>query len=127
MKNLLTILSFLLVSTSTFSQTIQKLCDFSDGPIVYEMEPVLMDSLFNVYNIDTTGYRLIPYFGEFDLNLDLHENYQCNIVVYELDKLTSEVTCFNRTRNGDKVKLNKYMLLYIMDSDKSKIINIIQF
>lgn len=129
MKNLIIILSFLLSSSSILSQEIRfdDVFNFYEGEKVYKMEPELLDSLFVTYEIDTTGYVLNRYYDDFDLNVELYENYQHDVVVYYLNKITSEVKCDFYVLNEDKVKLNQYMLIFISDSDKSRIINIVQF
>jgi len=128
MKNIITlILSF--ITINSFSQSIEfdEVFNFYEGKEVFVVDAMLIDSLMITYGIDTTGYTYIKYFDDFELNVTLRENFQHTLLVYNLNKENNDTYSNLTINNSDMIKLNQYMLIYILDSEMNRILNIVQF
>ena len=128
MKNIITlILSF--ITINSFSQSIEfdEVFDFYEGKDAFVVDSMLIDSLMITYGIDTTGYTYIKYFDDFELNVTLRENFQHTLLVYNLNKENNDTYSNLTINNSDMIKLNQYMLIYILDSEMNRILNIVQF
>ena len=128
MKNIITlILSF--ITINSFSQSIEfdEVFNFYEGKEAFVVDAMLIDSLMITYGIDTTGYTYIKYFDDFELNVTLRENFQHTFLVYNLNKENNDTYSNLTINNSDMIKLNQYMLIYILDSEMNRILNIVQF
>lgn len=128
MKNIITlILSF--ITINSFSQSIEfdEVFNFYEGKDAFVVDAMLIDSLITTYGIDTTGYTYIKYFDDFELNVTLRENFQYTLLVYNLNKENNDTYSNLTINNSDMIKLNQYMLIYILDSEMNMILNIVQF
>lgn len=128
MKNIITlILSF--ITINSFSQSIEfdEVFNFYEGKDAFVVDAMLIDSLIITYGIDTTGYTYVKYFDDFELNVTLRENFQYTLLVYNLNKENNDTYSNLTINNSDMIKLNQYMLIYILDSEMNRILNIVQF
>lgn len=128
MKNIITlILSF--ITINSFSQSIEfdEVFNFYEGKDAFVVDSMLIDNLMVTYGIDTTGYTHIKYFDDFELNVTLRENFQYTLLVYNLNKENNDTYSNLTINNSDMIKLNQYMLIYILDSEMNRILNIVQF
>lgn len=69
----------------------------------------LVSELISKFNIDTTGYAFISFYGDFDKNLELQRNYQG--ISYSLNILDGKKNFISSELNPNKEKLNKYILI----------------
>ncbi len=120
MKNLITLL-VLLISTTTFGQVLQPTGKMYDGEIVFSQEPELMDSLLQVYNIDTTGLEIIGYNSDWD---SLRTNFKQTIIVYSFYKDNKNEETYIITRNENGEVLKKYMVIVLFDEKGKKFLNL---
>lgn len=120
MKNLITLL-VLLISTTTFGQVLQPTGTMYDGEIVFSQEPELVDSLLQVYNIDTTGLEIIGYHSNWD---SLRNNFKQTIVVYSLDKVSNNGKSYTVIENVNETELKKYMVITLFDEKDKKFLNL---
>lgn len=123
MKKIVTLLTLLVSVTFTFGQSKPFEPDgrLYDGEIVFSQEPELVDSLLQVYNVDTAGLEIISYHDEWDT---LSTNFKQTIIVHSLNKTNNEVKCYSVTENENEVELKKYMVIVIFDLEDKKFLNI---
>ena len=126
MKNLITIILFIFISNLSFGQIpIRKAGNFYELNDLWKQDSVSVKQLINKFDLNITKLDTIQFFKEFDLNKKLHKEHTYTTYVYTLDKKTNTITMKSLVYEGNKPRLNKYVMIFCFDDyvDK-KIINI---
>ena len=124
MKRIQVLFIALLISSSSFSQALQPTGTMYDGEIVFSQEPELMDSLLQVYNIDTTGYKIIGYHSDWD---SLRTNFKHTVIVYSFNKASKHEKTYSIIKNENEKELEKYMIITLFDEKGKKFLNLRMF
>jgi len=121
MKRIQVLFIALLISSSSFSQVLQPTGTMYDGEIVFSQEPELMDSLLQVYNIDTTGYKIIGYHSDWD---SLRTNFKHTVIVYSFNKVSKHEKTYSIIKNENEIELKKYMIITLFDEKGEQFLNL---
>ena len=121
MKRIQVLFIALLISSSSFSQVLQPTGTMYDGEIVFSQEPELMDSLLQVYNIDTTGYKIIGYHSDWD---SLRTNFKHTVIVCSFNKVSKHEKTYSIIKNENEIELKKYMIITLFDEKGEQFLNL---
>ncbi len=121
MKQIQVLSIALLMSSASLSQALQPTGTMYNGEIVFSQEPQLMESLLQVYNIDTTGLEVLGYHSDWD---SLRTNFKHSVIVYSCDKASKNEKSYTVTRNEDREVLKKYMVIVLFDEKDKKFLNL---
>ena len=126
MKNLITIIIFIIISNLSFGQ-IQavKAGNYYELNDLWKRDSISVKQLMDTYKLDISNLVYVKFFGDFELSQELHDNYSYTTYVYALDKKTGVVTMESIPHVKKIPKPNKYVMVYCFDNyTDSKIINI---
>jgi len=121
MKQIQVLSIALLMSSASLSQALQPTGTMYNGEIVFSQEPQLMESLLQVYNIDTTGLEVLGYHSDWD---SLRTNFKHSVIVYSCDKASKNEKSYTVTRNEDREVLKKYTVIVLCDEKDKKFLNL---
>jgi hypothetical protein len=119
MKKLITIILFIFISNLSFSQ-IKRAGDFYELDKLWKRDSVSVKQLINKFNLDISKLETVRFFGDFDFNKELHDNYTYKAYAYVLNKETGVVTMNSYDYEGLKPSLNKYVMIFCFDADSGK-------
>jgi hypothetical protein len=114
MKKLLLII-VLLVSNFTTAQ-ITKAGNFYELDKLWKRDSVSVKQLLDRFDLDISKLKPFSFFKDFDLNLELHENYTYTSYLYKMNKNTGDVSMKSYHHEGKKPMMNEYVMIVCFDA-----------
>jgi hypothetical protein len=119
--NKLLLIIVILISNFTTAQ-ITKAGNFYELDKLWKKDSVSVKQLLVRFDLDVSKLKPLSFFKDFDLNLELHENYTYKSYLYKMNKNTGDVSMKSYHHEGKKPMMNKYVMIVCFDAfsgDKS--------
>ncbi len=116
MKKLL-LLGVFFISNLAFSQIpLKKAGNFYELNDLWKRDSVSIKKILKKFDLNISKLDTVQFFGQFDFNKELHDNYSYTSYVYKLYKDTGAVEMKTYYHSGGKPMLNKYVMIVCFDA-----------